>query len=81
MVAVLLLLPKTDNWGLTVVWVTAIILSHIFVLGYGWFFVEALMVMAIIDLLLTPRHSHRGQRESVGTDDRPTNAQEIAGEQ
>jgi hypothetical protein len=31
--------------GLTVVWMTAVILSHIFVLGYGWFFVDALIVM------------------------------------
>ncbi|HEX3821993.1 MAG TPA: hypothetical protein VHW45_16805 [Candidatus Sulfotelmatobacter sp.] len=34
---------------------TAVILSHIFVLGYGPFFVDALMVMllAVIYLLLT----------------------------
>ena len=57
--------------GLTVVWMTAVILSHIFVLGYGWFFVDALMVMvlvlAVIYLLLTRRHSHWGEPESVGT--------------
>jgi hypothetical protein len=62
-VAVLLLIPKTARLaaGLTVVWMTAVILSHIFVLGYGWFFVDALMVMilAVIYLLLTRRHSHR----------------------
>jgi hypothetical protein len=36
-------------------WMTAVILSHIFVLGYGPFFVDALMVMllAVIYLLLT----------------------------
>jgi chromate transport protein ChrA len=66
-VAVLLLIPKTARLGagLTVVWMTAVILSHIFVLGYGWFFVDALMVMvlAVIYLLLTHRHSHR-----VGTE-------------
>jgi hypothetical protein len=41
--------------GLTVAWMTPVILSHIFVLGYGWFFVDALMVMllAVIYLLLT----------------------------
>jgi hypothetical protein len=51
--------------GLTVVWMIAVILSHIFVLGYGWFFVDALMVMvlALIYVLLTHRHSHR-----VGTE-------------
>src|SRR3984893_15489417 len=65
-VAVLLLIPKTAilEAGLTVVWMTAVILSHIFVLGYGWFFVDALMVMvlvlAVIYLFLTRRHSHCG---------------------
>src|SRR5258707_8801139 len=61
-VAVLLLIPKTARLaaGLTVVWMSAVILSHIFVLGYGWFFVDALMVMmlAVIYLLLTRMHSH-----------------------
>jgi hypothetical protein len=48
---------------------TAVLLSHIFVLGYGWFFIDALMVMllAVIYLLLTRRQSHRGEPESVGT--------------
>ena len=70
-VAVLLLIPKTARLGagLTVVWMTTVILSHIFVLGYGWFFVDALMVMvlAVIYLLLTRDQSHRGEPESVGT--------------
>jgi hypothetical protein len=56
-VAVLLLIPKTARLGarLIVVWMTAVILSHIFVLGYGPFFVDALMVMllAVIYLSLT----------------------------
>jgi chromate transport protein ChrA len=53
---------------LTVVWMTAVLLSHIFVLGYGWFFIDAFMVMllAIIYLLLTRSQSHRGEPESVG---------------
>src|ERR1700731_2419121 len=63
--AVLLLIPKTARLGagLTVVWMTAVILSHIFVLGYGWFFADALMVMvlAVIYLLLTRRQSHWGE--------------------
>ena len=58
--AVLLLIPKTARLGarLTVGWMTAVIVSHIFVLGYGWFFIDALMVMllAVIYLLLTRRH-------------------------
>ena len=70
-VSVLLLIPKTARLGagLTLVWMTAVILSHIFVLGYGWFFVDALMVMglAAIFLLVTRMHSHRGEAESVGT--------------
>src|SRR5258708_2657982 len=70
-VAILLLIPKTVRLaaGFTVVWMAAVILSHIFVLGYGWFFVDALvmMVMAVIYLLLTPRHSLRDEPESVTT--------------
>src|SRR5712675_3486957 len=61
-VAVLFLIPKTARLGagLTVVWMTPVILSHIFVLGYGPFFVDALVVMllAVIYLSLTRRHSH-----------------------
>jgi hypothetical protein len=57
-VAVLLLIPKTARLaaGLTVIWMTAVILSHIFVLGYGPFFVDALilMLLAVIYLWLTP---------------------------
>src|SRR5258708_1351961 len=69
-VAILLLIPKTARLGagLTVVWMTAVILSHIVVLGYGWFFVDALLVMAlaVTYLLLTRGHAHRGELESVG---------------
>jgi chromate transport protein ChrA len=70
-VAVLLLIPKTARLGagLTVVWMTPVLLSHIFVLGYGLFFVDALMVMllAVIYLLLTRRQPHWGEPGSVGT--------------
>jgi chromate transport protein ChrA len=70
-VAILLLIPKRARLGteLTVMWMTSVILSHIFVLGSGWFFVDALMVMllAVIYLLLTRRQSHWGEPESVGT--------------
>ena len=70
-VAVLLLILKTARLGagLIVVWMTAVILSHIFVLGYGPFFVDALMVMllAVIYLSLTRSRSHWSERESVGT--------------
>lgn len=70
-VAVLLLIPKTARLGarLTVLWMTAVILSHIFVLGYGGFFVDALMVMllAVIYLSLARRQSHWDEPERVGT--------------
>ena len=70
MVAILLLIPKTARLGarLTVLWMTPVILSHIFVLGYGWFFVDALMMtlLAVIYLLLTHKRSN-GSDESVGT--------------
>src|SRR5712675_2359720 len=71
MVAVLFLIPKTARMGarLVILWMTAIILSHIFVLGYGLFFVDALvlMLLAVSYLLLTRRQSHWGEPESVGT--------------
>jgi len=70
-VAVLLLIPKTARLGagLIVVWMTAVILSHIFVLGYGLFFVDALvlMLLAVSYLVLTRRQSHWAEPESVGT--------------
>src|SRR5712672_2362784 len=70
-VAVLFLIAKTARLGarLVILWMTAIILSHIFVLGYGLFFVDALvlMLLAVSYLLLTRRQSHWGEPESVGT--------------
>ena len=70
MVAVLILIPKTARLGarLVILWMTAIILSHIFVLGYGLFFVDALvlMLLAVSYLLLTRRQSHLGDPETVG---------------
>jgi hypothetical protein len=69
-VVVLLLIPKTARLaaGLTAVWMTAVILSHIFVLGYGWFFVDALtlMLLAVIYLLLTRTQSRSREPLSVG---------------
>jgi hypothetical protein len=48
---------------------TAVILGHIFVLGYGPFFVDALMLMLlpVIYLSVTRGHSHWSEREGVGT--------------
>ena len=69
MLAVLLVIPKTARLGarLVILWMTSIILSHIFVLGYGLFFVDALvlMVLAVSYLLLTRRHSHWGESETT----------------
>jgi chromate transport protein ChrA len=71
LVAVLFLIPKTARLGakLVILWMTAIILSHIFVLGYGLFFVDALvlMLLAISYLVLTRRHSYGAEPKSVGT--------------
>ena len=56
MVAVIFLIPKTARLGagLVVMWMTVVILSHIFVLGYGWFLVDALvlLVLALIYLFV-----------------------------
>jgi hypothetical protein len=83
MVAVLLLIPKTARLGarLVILWMTAIILSHIFVLGYGVFFVDALvlMLLAVNYLLLTQEQSDWGEPESVGDNGCRTNAQRIVG--
>src|SRR5437588_1261095 len=82
-VAVLFLIPKTARLGarLVILWMTAIILSHIFVLGYGWFFVDALMLMvlALTYVLLTRRHSHWGEPEGMGTTAALQNAQKLSG--
>jgi chromate transport protein ChrA len=71
MVAILFLIPKTARLGarLVILWMTAIIFSHIFVLGFGLFFVDALglMLLAVSYLLLTRRHSHCRESESVET--------------
>jgi chromate transport protein ChrA len=71
MVAVLFLIPKAARLGarLVILWMTSIILSHIFVLGYGLFFLDALvlMLLAVSYLLLTRRQSPRREPESVGT--------------
>ena len=62
-VAVLLLIPKTARLGagLTAVYMTAVVLSHIFVLGYGWFFVDALMLMLLAVIYLLAGGQARSQ--------------------
>jgi uncharacterized membrane protein YphA (DoxX/SURF4 family) len=58
-VAILLLLPKTARLAaeLTAVYMSAVILSHIFVLGYGWFFVDALILMVLAVIYVSPRRA------------------------
>jgi hypothetical protein len=69
-VAILLLIQRAARFGaeLTVAWMTAVILSHVFVLGYGWFFVDAFILMALasIYILLTRGQLHQGETESFG---------------
>jgi hypothetical protein len=82
MLAVLLVIPKTARLGarLVILWMTPIILSHILVLGYGLFFVDALvlMVLAVSYLSLTRRHSPLGQVRKCGENGCLTNAKEVA---
>jgi len=70
-VAVLFLIPKTARLGarLVILWMTAIIFSHIFVLGYGLFFVDALvlMLLAVSYLLLTRGQSQWDGPKNLGT--------------
>jgi hypothetical protein len=68
-VAVLFLIPKTARVGarLVIVWMIVILLSHIFVLGYGFFFFDAivLLLLAVSYLLLTGRHFRQGEGHSM----------------
>ncbi len=70
-VAVLFLIPKTARLGarLVILWMTAIILSHIFVLGYGVFFVDALvlMLLAVSYLMLTREESQGHEAKNLAT--------------
>jgi hypothetical protein len=52
--ALLFLIPRTAKYAaaLIAVWMIGPILSHIFVLGYGWFFVDALVIFVLPCLYL-----------------------------
>ena len=52
--ALLFLIPRTAKYAaaLIVVWMIGPILSHILVLGYGWFFVDALVIFVLPCLYL-----------------------------
>ncbi|MGA8448625.1 MAG: hypothetical protein WA274_11500 [Candidatus Acidiferrales bacterium] len=49
---------------------TAVILSHIFVLGYNWFFVDALVVMVLTVIYLLAGGQPGRRNYVVGSDDR-----------
>jgi uncharacterized membrane protein YphA (DoxX/SURF4 family) len=59
--AILFLIPRTARPGAAIiaVFMVGALLSHIFVLGYGWFFVDALATFAIpcLYLFLTRKRS------------------------
>ena len=70
-VAVLFLIPTTASLGarLVILWMIAIILSHMFVLGFGLFFVDALvlMLLAVSYLLLARRQSQGDGSKNLRT--------------
>jgi hypothetical protein len=59
--AILFLIPRTARLGAAIiaVFMVGALLSHIFVLGYGWFFVDALATFALpcLYLFLTRKRS------------------------
>jgi hypothetical protein len=63
--ALLFLIPRMAKYAaaLIAVWMIAPILSHIFVLGYGWFFVDALAIFVLpcLYLFLTRNENQRRQ--------------------
>jgi len=52
--AILLLIPATARLGawIVVIFMTGVVCSHVFVLGYGWAFIDALMTMGLAALTL-----------------------------
>jgi uncharacterized membrane protein YphA (DoxX/SURF4 family) len=66
--ALLLLIPRTARYAaaLIAVWMTGVLLSHVFVLGYGWFFVDALAVFVLPWLYLFLTRAQSGGDGSVG---------------
>ena len=73
--AILFLIPKTARLGaaLIVVYMIGPILSHVFVLGYGSIFVDALVTFTLpcLYLLLTPRKSRGSGAEGAKTTETP----------
>ncbi len=60
--AVLFLIPQTARLGAAIIaaFMVGVILSHVFVLGYGWAFVDALGTFSLpcVYLLLTRNRPH-----------------------
>ena len=66
--ALLFLIPRTARYAaaLIAVWMTGALLSHIFVLGYGWFFADALAVFVLPCLYIFLTRAQSGRDGSVG---------------
>jgi hypothetical protein len=49
LLAALFLLPGSAKYaaGMIAIWMTGVLLSHIFVLGYGWLFVDAVTIFTL----------------------------------
>jgi len=52
--AILLLIPRTARLGalIVVVFMIGVVFSHVFVLGYGWAFADALITMGLAAVVL-----------------------------
>lgn len=61
--ALLFLIPRTARYAaaLIALWMIAAILSHIFVLGYGWIFVDALAIFLLSCLYLFLTRTQSGK--------------------
>jgi uncharacterized membrane protein YphA (DoxX/SURF4 family) len=60
--ALLFLIPRTAKYaaGLIAFWMIGALLSHIFVLGYGWLFVDALAIFLLPCLFLVLTRARSG---------------------
>jgi uncharacterized membrane protein YphA (DoxX/SURF4 family) len=66
--ALLFLIPRTAKYAaaLIPIWMIGALLSHIFVLGYGWLFVDALAIFLLPCLYLFLTRTQSGDNGSYG---------------
>ncbi|MGB8322671.1 MAG: hypothetical protein WCE52_06885 [Candidatus Acidiferrum sp.] len=66
--ALLFLIPRTAKYAaaLIPIWMSGALLSHIFVLGYGWLFVDALAIFLLPCLYLFLTRTQSGDTGSHG---------------